>query len=115
MAVEFLPDAALPLGYLLAAVLFIQGMRDMTHPRTAARRNLISAGGMFVAVGIPVVWVEILSPVVLFGGLILGAGVGTALALTVERTDLPHLFGVSNWFGGGASAVIAFPELISLG
>jgi NAD(P) transhydrogenase subunit beta len=115
MAVEFLPDAALPLGYLLAAVLFIQGMRDMTHPRTAARGNLISAGGMFVAVGITVVWFEILSPVVLFGGLILGAGVGTALALTVERTEMPQLVGVFNGFGGGASAVIAGAELIELG
>ena len=45
-----LPDAALPFVYLVASVLFIHGLREMTHPRTAPRGNLISAAGMVIAV-----------------------------------------------------------------
>ena len=36
-------------GYLLAAVLFILGIKGMTHPRTAVRGNLLGALGMLIA------------------------------------------------------------------
>ncbi|MFB6255204.1 MAG: NAD(P)(+) transhydrogenase (Re/Si-specific) subunit beta, partial [Haloplanus sp.] len=71
-----LPPSALAFVYLVAGVLFIQGLRDMTHPRTAPRGNLISAGGMALAVGITVLVTDILSPVLLFAGLLVGAAVG---------------------------------------
>jgi NAD(P) transhydrogenase subunit beta len=111
---DVLPQELLPLAYLFAAVLFIQGLRDMTHPRTAARGNSLSAAGMFIAVVITILWLEILDPVILFGGLIVGAAIGTALGLTVERTEMPQLVGVFNGFGGGASALVAGAELVEL-
>jgi NAD(P) transhydrogenase subunit beta len=107
-----LPDQVLALAYLLASVLFIQGLRDMTHPRTATRGNLISSSGMALAVGITVLWFDILSPVVLGTALLVGALVGTWLALTVETTEMPQLVGLFNGFGGGASALVAGAELI---
>ncbi|MHB9287971.1 NAD(P)(+) transhydrogenase (Re/Si-specific) subunit beta [Halobacteriales archaeon Cl-PHB] len=106
-----LPNPVLSLTYLVASVLFIQGLRDMTHPRTAVRGNLISAGGMFLAVGITVLWFEILSPAVLIAGLLVGAVVGLWLAVTVETTEMPQLVGLFNGFGGGASALVAGAEL----
>ena len=109
---ELLPEAALALAYLVASVLFIQGLRDMTHPRTARRGNRISSLGMFLAVLVTVLWFEILSPVVLFGGLIVGSAVGVYLAVTVETTEMPQLVGLFNGFGGGASAVVAGASLI---
>ncbi|MFC7174611.1 hypothetical protein ACFQL0_17160 [Haloplanus litoreus] len=36
-AILDLPEAALAFVYLVAGVMFIQGLRDMTHPRTAPR------------------------------------------------------------------------------
>ena len=110
--VDALPESVLQLAYLLAAILFIQGLRDMTHPRTAVRGNLISAGGMFVAVVVTLLWFEILSPAVLIGGLVVGTLVGTVLAVKVEMTQMPQLVGVFNGFGGGASALVAGAELI---
>jgi len=59
------PDSVLNLAYLVAAILFIQGLRDMTHPRTATRGNLVSALGMLIAVTVTVLWFEILSPFLL--------------------------------------------------
>jgi len=109
-----LPDTILQLTYLLAAVLFIQGLRDMTHPRTATRGNLISSGGMFLAVVITLLWFEILSPAILGVGLLVGGAVGAYLAVTVETTEMPQLVGLFNGFGGGASAVVAGAELIDV-
>ena len=109
-----LPAQTLQLTYLLAGILFIQGLRDMTHPRTATRGNLISSGGMFLAVIVTVLWFEILSPVILAAGLLVGGAIGGALAVTVETTEMPQLVGLFNGFGGGASAVVAGAELVDV-
>lgn len=109
-----LPDSVLQLAYLVAGVLFIQGLRDMTHPRTATRGNVISSGGMFLAVIFTVLWFEVLSPLVLGAGLLVGGAVGAWLAVSVETTEMPQLVGLFNGFGGGASAVVAGAELIDV-
>jgi len=109
-----LPGQALQLAYLVAGVLFIQGLRDMTHPRTATRGNVISSSGMFLAVVVTVLWFEILSPAILGAGLLMGGAIGAYLAVTVETTEMPQLVGLFNGFGGGASAVVAGAELIDV-
>lgn len=107
-------DALLQLAYLIAAIMFIQGLRDMTHPRTATRGNMISALGMLLAVGVTVIWFEILDPVILLSALIIGTAVGAGLAYVVEGTEMPQLVGLFNGFGGGASALVAGAELIEV-
>jgi NAD(P) transhydrogenase subunit beta len=107
-----LPNPVLQFVYLVASVLFIQGLRDMTHPRTATRGNGISALGMLLAVVVTVLWFEIASPLVLGAALLVGGGVGAWLAVTVETTEMPQLVGLFNGFGGGASALVAGAELV---
>ncbi|MFD1599253.1 NAD(P)(+) transhydrogenase (Re/Si-specific) subunit beta [Halobellus rarus] len=107
-----LPQDTLPLVYLVSGVLFIVGLRKLTHPRTAEQGNLISATGMALAVGVTVLWFEILEPLVLGAALLVGAGIGTWLAVSVETTEMPQLIGVFNGFGGGASALVAGAELV---
>ena len=47
----FLIDSGwINLGYLIAAVFFIRGMKGLTHPRTAVQGNRTSAIGMLMAV-----------------------------------------------------------------
>lgn len=113
--VEVFSETMLSLVYLLAAILFIQGLRDMTHPRTAVRGNLTSAAGMFVAVAATVLWFDILDPLVLLAGLIVGSAIGVWLSVTVEMTQMPQLVGLFNGFGGGASALVAGAELVEIG
>ena len=111
---QYLPPAALQLAYLVAGILFIQGLRDMTHPRTATRGNQISAAGMFLAVVVTALWFDIVSPLILGAGLLVGGAVGVWLAVTVETTEMPQLVGLFNGFGGGASALVAGAELIDV-
>ncbi|MFP9061683.1 NAD(P)(+) transhydrogenase (Re/Si-specific) subunit beta [Natrialbaceae archaeon A-chndr2] len=113
--VEVIDETVLSIAYLLAAILFIQGLRDMTHPRTAARGNLVSAAGMFTAVAATVLWFEVIQPWVLIAGLVVGTLVGVGLSATVELTEMPQLVGLFNGFGGGASALVAGAEVLELG
>lgn len=107
-----LPPDTLSFVYLVSGILFILGLRKLTHPRTAKQGNLISAAGMALAVGVTVLWFEILSPLVLVTALLVGTGIGTWLALSVATTDMPQLVGLFNGFGGGASALVAGAELV---
>ncbi len=111
---EHLPVWIRDLSYLFAGVLFILGLKDMTHPRTAVRGNFVSALAMFIAVVVTVLWFEILHPAVLLAGVVLGTGIGIWLAVSVEMTEMPELVGLFNGFGGGASAVVAGAELVEL-
>ena len=43
-------DSLINLTYLTASVLFILGLKDLSHPRTAVRGNLIGAVGMLLAI-----------------------------------------------------------------
>ena len=74
-------DASLiKLAYVVAAILFIFGLKNMSHPRTAVRGNLLGALGMFVAVVVTLTDQNILGNVVgyyLIGiGVIIGALIG---------------------------------------
>lgn len=108
-----LPESVLSFAYLVAGVLFILGLRELTHPRTATRGNMLSAAGMLVAVGVTVLWFEILSPLLLAAGLLVGAAIGAWLAVRIETTAMPQLVGLFNGLGGGASALVAGAELSS--
>lgn len=110
--VSGLPPDTLSFVYLVSGILFILGLRKLTHPRTAKQGNLISAAGMALAVGVTVLWFEILSPLILVTALLVGTGIGTWLALSIETTDMPQLVGLFNGFGGGASALVAGAELV---
>ncbi|QGN08144.1 NAD(P)(+) transhydrogenase (Re/Si-specific) subunit beta [Halorhabdus sp. CBA1104] len=107
-----MPASALELAYLVAAIFFIQGLRDMTHPRTATRGNLLSSGGMFLAVLATVLYFKILSPILLAASLLVGGVIGAWLAVSVETTEMPQLVGLFNGFGGGASTLVAGAELV---
>jgi NAD(P) transhydrogenase subunit beta len=107
------------LTYLLAGALFIIGLRGLGSPRTARRGNQIAAVGMAVAIGVTVVWVtdqplSALWWVVIVGGLI-GSAIGAVLALKVQMTAMPELVAAFNGFGGGASALVAFAEIVAVG
>ncbi|NOY54986.1 MAG: NAD(P)(+) transhydrogenase (Re/Si-specific) subunit beta [Actinobacteria bacterium] len=98
--------------YLIAAVLFIVGMKRLQSPATARRGNQIGALGMLLAIIVTLVRYQILNPWVIVAGLVVGGGIGLVLAKTVEMTAMPQLVAAFNGFGGGASALVAAAEFI---
>ncbi len=98
--------------YLIAAVLFIVGLKRLQSPKTARRGNQIGAAGMLLAIVVTLVRYEILNPWVIVAGIVVGGGIGLWLAKTVEMTAMPQLVAAFNGFGGGASALVAAAEFI---
>ena len=95
------------LAYLVAAMLFIFGLKGLTHPRSAVRGNLMGATGMLIAIVVTLLNEDILSYGLILTGLLIGAAIGIILALTIKMTAMPQLVGLFNGFGGIASALVA--------
>ena len=102
------------LAYLAAGVLFILALKGLTHPRSAVRGNLLGALGMLVAVVATLLHQEVISYGWLMVGLVIGAGIGAAMAIKVPMTAMPQLVALFNGFGGAASVFVAGAELIRL-
>ncbi|MCH7813310.1 MAG: NAD(P)(+) transhydrogenase (Re/Si-specific) subunit beta [Planctomycetes bacterium] len=95
------------LAYLVASVLFIFGLKGLTHPRTAVRGNLTSALAMLLAIVVTLWATEIVSTTMIIVGLAIGAVLGAGFALTVPMTGMPEMVGLFNGFGGAASVLVA--------
>lgn len=95
------------LCYLVAAVLFIYGIKGMTSPKTAVRGNQLSAIGMLIAVIGALLDQNVINYLYIIMGLIIGAGIGTFLARRVQMTSMPEMVAALNGFGGGASLMVA--------
>jgi NAD(P) transhydrogenase subunit beta len=61
------------LAYLVAAALFIVGLKRMNSPATARAGNRLSAVGMLIAIVATLVSARVLAPWMIVGGLGLGA------------------------------------------
>jgi len=105
-------SAFINVGYLIASVLFILGLKGLTHPRTAVRGNLLGAAGMLLAVVLTLIDQQIVSYEMILLGLIVGGAIGAALAIKIEMTSMPELVAVFNGFGGIASVLVAGAALI---
>ena len=97
--------AWIELFYLAAAVLFIWALKEMSHPRTAVRGNLLGSAGMLVAILVTLTDRRIVSFEVILAGIVLGALVGAVMAYRSPLTAMPQVVAVFNGFGGGASAL----------
>ena len=100
------------IGYLIAASLFVLGLKGLGHPRTAVRGNLLGSLGMLLAVVVTLLDQQIIDFRVILAGLVVGGLVGLVLALKVEMTAMPQLVALFNGFGGAASVLVASGSLV---
>jgi len=100
------------LAYLVAASLFIVGLKRMGSPRTARAGNRLAAVGMGVAVAAAVVESQLLNPVEILAALVVGSAVGVWFARRTPLTEMPELVAAFNGFGGAASALVAGAEVL---
>ncbi|TGM36579.1 NAD(P)(+) transhydrogenase (Re/Si-specific) subunit beta [Leptospira levettii] len=97
----------LNLAYLIASILFIIGIKQLAHPKTATRGNLLGALGMLIAVVATLFDREILSYEWIAVGVLIGSVIGIILAIKIQMTAMPQLVAVLNGFGGIASVFVA--------
>jgi NAD(P) transhydrogenase subunit beta len=98
------------LAYLLAAVLFIFGLKRLSSPATARSGNAVASLGMLLAIVTTLLFEGILNWPMIIIGMVIGSTIGLTFAKTVKMTAMPQMVALLNGFGGGASAVVASAE-----
>ena len=101
--------------YVLASVLFILGIKKLSHPKTARNGNFLSALGMFVAIISTLIASDNIDLQMIMIGMIIGTVIGALFAQKVEMTQMPQMVAIFNGFGGSASALIAAAEFLNTG
>ena len=99
------------LGYIVAATLFIFGLKMLSKEDTAARGNLVSSIGMLIAVLVTLI--KVIDPYLILIAMIIGAGIGSLFALKVKMTSIPEMVALFNGFGGLSSFFLAWSQFIN--
>ncbi|MBH8556309.1 NAD(P)(+) transhydrogenase (Re/Si-specific) subunit beta [Nostocaceae cyanobacterium CENA357] len=106
---DFLPTG-IQLTYLVAASLFILGLKKLGSPATARNGNVVAAVGMLLAIVATMLDQHVLNYEMILLGLAIGTGIGAIAAYKVQMTEMPQMVGLLNGLGGAASALIAVAE-----
>lgn len=99
------------LSYVLAAVLFIFGLKMLGSPATARRGNLLSSLGMLIAVVAGLSDQGIVSYEYIIGGMVVGSIIGALAARLVAMTSMPEMVALFNGSGGAASLLVGWATL----
>ncbi len=105
-------SSLLQIAYLVAAVLFILGLRNLSSPRTAPLGNQMAALGMLIAVVTTLLMQEVVDYTVIVAGIVLGSAVGAVLGLRIQMTAMPQMVALLNGFGGAASGLVSGAALL---
>jgi len=100
-------ESLINIFYVVASMLFIFGIKGLTHPRTAVRGNLLSASGMLLAIVVTLLKAEVIDYTFIIVGVIIGGIIGAVAAIRVQMTGMPQMVALFNGFGGIASILVA--------
>jgi NAD(P) transhydrogenase subunit beta len=98
------------LSYLLASILFILGLKGLSHPESAKRGMHLAEFGMLMAIIGTLMHYEIVTYVWIITGLVLGSIVGLIMGLWVPMTAMPQRTALSHAFGAFAAALVGISE-----
>ncbi len=98
------------LSYLLASILFILGLKGLSHPETAKRGMHLAEFGMLMAIIGTLMHHEIITFTWIIIGLVIGSLVGLAMGLWVPMTAMPQRTALSHAFGALAAALVGVSE-----
>ncbi len=118
MSTNEILDLILEYSYLLAAIMFVYGLKLMSNPESSKKGNFWAASAMVLAMvttlilhkddqgrGIPLV-----NAILIIAVISIGTVVGAIIARRIKMTAMPQLVSLYNATGGLASALVAFME-----
>jgi len=101
-------------AYLVSALLFVVGLKQLSSPATARKGNVMASAAMLLAIVVTLVEQDVLTWTWIVTGIIIGSLIGATAARMVKMTSMPEMVGIFNGFGGGASALVAGAEFVRL-
>jgi len=112
VSLPHLPPNLIRAVYLLASVLFIVGIKQLSSPKSARNGNLLASVGMLLAIVATLLDRQILSYGTIAAGMVLGGLIGTIAASRVAMTAMPQMVALFNGSGGGAAAIVSSLEYL---
>jgi NAD(P) transhydrogenase subunit beta len=106
--------SVIAISYIVAAVLFIFGLKRMTSPSTARSGNRLAAVGMALALVATLVDHQIVSYWTIALGTLIGGVMGVYFARTVQMTAMPQMVALFNGMGGATAALVSVAEFLRL-
>jgi len=112
---EITEISILEISYLIASVLFIFGLKMLSHPEKARRGNTLAAIGMTMAIVTTILFHKVDGEPIgniawILSAIALGAIIGWLIAVKVKMTAMPQLVSLFNGMGGAAAALISLME-----
>jgi NAD(P) transhydrogenase subunit beta len=110
-----LGDSILEIVYILASILFVFGLKMLSHPDTARKGNTWAAIGMALAILSTILFHRkdgepIRNLGYIITAIVLGTIIGFTIARRVKMTAMPQLVSFFNGMGGAAAALISLME-----
>ncbi len=105
------PSYFLEATYLIASILFILGLKGLSHPDSARRGMIMAAAGMAAAVFGTLFHPEIVNYTYIAIGLIIGSAIGIPMAM-VPMTAMPQRTALSHAFGALAASMVGIAEFV---
>jgi NAD(P) transhydrogenase subunit beta len=107
-------EAVIAGSYIIAAVLFIFGLKRLSSPATARSGNRLAAIGMTLALAATLLDRQILSFWTIIAGMVIGAAIGIYFARTVQMTAMPQMVALFNGMGGATAALVSVAEFLRI-
>jgi len=112
-----MPDVrttVIAVSYIVASVLFIFGLKQLSSPATARSGNRLAAIGMALALVATLLDRQIVSFWTIAIGTLIGAAVGIYFGRTVQMTAMPQMVALFNGMGGATAALVSVAEYLRL-
>ncbi len=106
---------AMEVVYLFSSILFIMGLRGLSHPETARRGMHMAELGMLFAVIGTLVGKQIVTWEWIIAGIAIGSAIGAAMAIFMPMTAMPQRIALSHAFGALAAVLVGVNEYIEKG
>ncbi|HOW08694.1 MAG TPA: NAD(P)(+) transhydrogenase (Re/Si-specific) subunit beta [Bacteroidales bacterium] len=105
----------LEITYIIASVLFVIGLKMLSHPLTARKGNILAAFGMSIAIIATILFHRkdgepIGNIPLIIAAIAIGTVLGWVIAKKVKMTAMPQLVSFFNGMGGAAAALISMME-----
>ena len=101
-------DLVINFSYVLAAALFIFGLKLLGHPSSARKGNLLSAIAMLIAIVVTMFDNNIVSFQMIAIAMLAGSIIGILAARMIAMTAMPEMVSLLNGIGGLASLFVAW-------
>lgn len=105
-------EGLLTAAYIMASILFILSLGGLSNQESARRGNIYGMIGMLIAIVATVLSTQVCSYGVLTVAIVMGAIIGSVVAMRVEMTGMPQLVAMLHSLVGLAAMLVGFASYL---